>query len=176
MTTPTTYWGPHDATFNGMVQLVVAPDTRDWLRAEGPCLLIKENVLTEEQAWHHITLAYKPTCGEVERLVGLFHNEHYTCTFHPHEVRASPGICAVFGEIKRTHVHGHDVRLPGFRLPSCLPFVGPRHHITIGADEGHPPKESNKLLTEYATCTAWERYPDLPKAFGLYFNVTDFTR
>lgn len=183
MINPTTSWGPHDSEFNGMVQLVVAPEElRDRMRKEGPCLLVKENALTEEQSWHHITLAYKPTCGEVEKLVEWFSNEHCTCTFHPQEVRASPGICAVFGSLTRRGDDG-EWDVPWFsklsydalsRRTTTRGSYNGSWHITIGADEGVQPKESNKLLDDYATCTAWERYPDMPQVFGLYLNVVDF--
>jgi hypothetical protein len=148
-----------------MAQLVVAPEElRDQLRKEGPLMLIKENALKPEQCCHHITLAFKPTCGELERLVKMFNNDDYTARFYPTEVRANPGICAVFGGIIRQDQHTLHTH---WRYPGAW-------HITLGADEGVQPKESNKLLDDYTTCSAWERYPELPQEFGLCFNIVGF--
>ena len=184
---PTTSYGPAmSSTFNGMAQLLIVPsELRQQLREEVPMYLLGrdytngqlpagaiklpdgKNALNENQRCHHITMAFKATCGEMEDLRSQFNNEHHTMRFLPLEIRANCEICAIFGDV----LVNHDRTLTERVVP------GP-HHITVAANEGIKPAESKKLATDYLTSLPWAtatlEYPHLPQVFGLAYKVVSF--
>ena len=115
-----------------------------------------KNTLTEDQTWHHITLAFKPTRDECRELDDVYGSAR-SLRFIPEEVRADEEICAVFGHVKVDGVLQPELR-----------------HITIGGSV--PPKEAGRLEYDYVTTTAWERKRGLESEINLHFHVEHFDK